>query len=103
MTDHNRITELIYSAIDEMNEGEHPDKQLGKSPETALYGKSSKLDSFGLVNLIVSVEERIQDETGLAVNLADEKALSQRNSPFLTVSTLTDYIMSLLGEKEASN
>jgi acyl carrier protein len=62
------------------------------TPETRLIGREAVLDSMGLVNLIVEVEQRLEEEYDLAVVLADERAMSQKNSPFRTVQSLADYI-----------
>jgi len=78
----------------------------GAAPEqvdesTQLIGLSSVLDSLGLVQLIVDVEQRLQSEHGISVTLADERAMSQKHSPFRTVSTLADYICVLLEDEYA--
>jgi D-alanine--poly(phosphoribitol) ligase subunit 2 len=44
----------------------------------------------------VAVEQKIEDKFGFAVALADEKALSQRQSPFRTVRSLADYAAGLI-------
>ena len=97
--DRSAILNLIYSAIDEVNPALPPDRQIEKSPETQLFGRGSRLDSLGLVNLVVATEARLA-ESGLAVALADERAMSQKQSPFRTVETLCDYIASALQEGE---
>jgi hypothetical protein len=51
---------------------------------------------MNLVHLIVAVEERVENEFGVAVTLADERALSMRNSPFATIGSLSAYVSSLL-------
>jgi len=48
--------------------------------------------------LITDLEERISDEFDKDITLADEKAMSQRNSPFRSVESLTNYISKLLEE-----
>jgi len=96
MTNNKRITNVIFSAVEEVN-GQLPRKQrLEKSIDTILFGKSGKLDSLALVNLIVAVEEKIQEEFGVTVTLADERAMSQTNSPFKSLGTLADYVALLL-------
>ena len=90
------VLQVMFAVIDEVNETSTPDQQLEKSIETHLFGNDGKLDSIGLVNLIVSLEQGIADEFGLAVTLADEKAFSQKMSPFRTVDSLTDYVMERL-------
>ncbi len=93
------INETIFNALDEINQLLSDDNKIKKKEDTVLYGANSRLDSLGLVNLIVAVEQRVQDELGQSVDLTDEKALSQKNSPFLTVKTLSDYIASLLNNE----
>jgi len=93
-----RIVDSIYRAVDELNQQMPSERQLDKSVDTALFGKSTKLDSLALVNLIVATEQNIEEEFGTTVTLADEKAMSQKNSPFKTIGTLTEYIALLLTE-----
>jgi acyl carrier protein len=59
--------------------------------DTPLFGDHGLLDSVGLVSLVVGVEQAIQERFGIALSLADEKALSQRQSPYRTVGSLADY------------
>ena len=61
------------------------------SEDTTLFGKAGILDSMGLVTLIIAVEQAIEDKYGASAGLADEKAMSQANSPYRTVGTLADY------------
>ena len=39
----------------------------------------------------IEVEQAVEDELGVRISLADEKALSQRNSPYRTVKALAEY------------
>jgi acyl carrier protein len=64
--------------------------------ETALFGEGGRLDSMGLVTLVLDVEQAIQDRFGKAISLADEKAMSQRHSPYATVGSLANYAQSVL-------
>ena len=71
--------------------------------ETSLLGRGSLLDSLGLVTLITTVEAKLYDDFGLLVTLTDSKAFSQKNSPFKTINTLTDYVMSILDDNGVDN
>ncbi|MBX7247335.1 MAG: hypothetical protein K1X53_17715 [Candidatus Sumerlaeaceae bacterium] len=93
-----RILEAIFRAIDDANDSFAPADRLAKSAETVLYGPGGNLDSLGLVTLVLSVEREVDDEFGTPVSLADEKAMSQKTSPFRNVGTLADYIEVLLTE-----
>lgn len=66
--------------------------------DTRLFGASGLFDSVGLVSLVLAIEQEVADRFGVNVALADEKALSQKHSPFRTVGALADYA---LGEIEA--
>ena len=98
MTQNEKITQLIFDALDEINAQLPEEQQLEKSLTTSLYGEKGKLDSLGLVNLIVAVEQKLQDELGLTITLATERAMSQKNSPFRSVQSLLNYITLLLEE-----
>ncbi|MBM7866717.1 hypothetical protein GTO89_08140 [Heliobacterium gestii] len=89
------IVQVIVDALSELlAEGDGP--VSGLNEESKLFGKEALLDSVGLVTLIVDVEQNMEDATGKAIVLADERAMSQRQSPFLTVGSLADYIVTLL-------
>lgn len=98
MTDKNQVVQIIYEAIDEVNVQLHEAHRLVKSPETVLFGPDGQLDSLGLVNLVVITEENVEDTFDVAIDIADQRAMSQRNSPFRSVSTLADFIVTLLDE-----
>ena len=101
-TSHQTILTLIYTTIDEVNETLTPDHQLEKTPSTILFGEGSKLESLGLVSLIVGVEQRVGDDLGVNVTLVNEKAMSLRNSPFRSVETLAEYVGQLIAESAAA-
>lgn len=90
---------LIAEAIEELNLQLDEEKQIEALPETVLFGRGGKLDSLGLVNLIVLVEEKVFDASGVQVALADERAISQKDSPFRTMRRLAEYIDTLLKEQ----
>ena len=97
MVEQERIVKIVFSAIDEFNEQE-PQKQLEKALETSLFGQTGQLASLDLVTLIVETEDKIAEELGVTLILADEKAMSQQNSPFRNVEALVNYIAVLLEE-----
>jgi acyl carrier protein len=66
--------------------------------ETVLVGSGAVLDSLGVVSLIVEVEQRLESEHEISVTLANDKAMSQRNSPFRTIGVLTDHVVAMAEE-----
>lgn len=88
------VLEVLREAVEASNamRGEKP---LPFAPETPLFGQGSPLDSLDLVTLLVEVEGLLADRFGLEESLSDERAMSQQRSPFRTIGTLADYILSL--------
>ena len=96
-----RVLRCVYSAIDAHNRGAASKHRLEKSTSAVLFGKDGRLDSLGLVNMIVAVEESVSKEFGAELILADSRAMSQKTSPFRTVRSLVDYVSLLLKESGA--
>ena len=97
-----KIDQIITEAIAEINSNLPKDKQFPISKETPLFGENANIDSLGFVNLLVNIEYNIEDEFNLSITIADEQAMSQKNSPFKTLGTLSDYVLGLVlaGEKK---
>ena len=93
-----RIVEIILSSLRELSTEKTSDKTVNVPEEINLYGPDSSIDSLGLVTLLIDVEQHINDEFDVLISLTDEKAVSQKRSPFRTVQTLADYICKLLEE-----
>jgi acyl carrier protein len=96
MSETEKIEQTLYTVIDEINAELPEGDQLERSSNTVLFGEAGKLDSMGLVSFVVAAEQKIQEAFGKAISITDERALSQRNSPFRTVGTLVDYVSTLL-------
>ena len=91
-----QIEDIIIEAIAALNE-ELQDPSLENVDEnTRLFGTQSALDSLALVSLIADVEELVYERLDTEILLADERAMSQKTSPFRTVGSLRDYIIELL-------
>jgi len=98
-----KIQQLIIDAINEINETLDTPLQSELGSKCSIYEQSTGLDSMSLVSLIVNIEQRLEDEYGVGVILANEKSMSQRNSPFRNVEALTAHAQQLLEEEEALN
>lgn len=91
------LTEILYPAVDEAKESIESAAGLSHTPDSPLFGNGG-LDSMGLVQFIVMVEERIEDTTEVELTLASDKAMSRKSSPFKTLATLAEYISECLTE-----
>jgi acyl carrier protein len=59
---------------------------------TRLIGSSSIFDSMELVQFVVEVEDFLDEEYGFEIQLASEKAMSRRSSPFINLKSLHEFI-----------
>jgi acyl carrier protein len=69
---------------------------------TRLIGHEAVLDSMGLVSLLLDVEQSISEQYDVVIIIADERAMSQKRSPFRSVESLTDYVLELVKEQTES-
>ncbi|MGB7214314.1 MAG: acyl carrier protein [Gammaproteobacteria bacterium] len=92
------LVALIIDAVKELGDQDDIELPADMDHSTALFGESGFLNSMSLVSLVVSVEQSIEDRYGRSVSLADEKALSRRNSPYRTVGSLAEYAAEQLGQ-----
>jgi D-alanine--poly(phosphoribitol) ligase subunit 2 len=91
-----RLLQLIIAVARELNENLDSKIPVELGEKAALYGADAALTSLGLVSLIVGVEQAIEEEFGLNITLADDKAFSLMKSPFRTIGTLADYASNLI-------
>ncbi len=93
-----KVFELVKESLLEISSDENREALEGADEKTIIYGQAGCFDSLGIVNLLAELEDRISDEFEIDVTLADERAMSQKTSPFHSVATLTRYIDKLLKE-----
>ena len=68
------------------------------SISTRLIGSNSIFDSMDLVTFIVEVENEVNAKMNANIELANDRAMSRRTSPFVNINTLSDYIKEILNE-----
>jgi acyl carrier protein len=90
-----RIEEIVLEAIRAANRTRPPGDELAVASDAPLFGPGSRLDSLGLVVLLVDIEEALHAE-GVEVTLSDEKAVSRTRSPFRSVPAMVQYIADLV-------
>lgn len=84
-----KVKEIIIESFNELIETEGISTEVNGN--TALMGIDSVIDSLGLVTLLVDIEAKLSDED-VEISILSEKAMSQKNSPFLNIDSLTEYI-----------
>lgn len=95
---YDKIVKLIIEVAENCNEDLDKKIEVKRGADAPLYGSEGVLDSIGLVTFIVSVEQELEDQLDINLTLADEKAASQKHSPFRTVGTLAAYTVQRIEE-----
>ena len=90
--------EIVIASLNEVfaQTGVPAPESLGE--DTVLVGSDPVLDSLGVVQLIVEVEQRVEQGHNISVTLANDKAMSARNSPFRTIGVLADHVVATAQE-----
>ena len=89
------ILKVVLEGLEMCNHARPDESQIPLESGTELFGENGHLDSMGLVSLLLDIEDALLD-AGYEISLSDEKAMSQKNSPFRSVDTLTDYVQNCL-------
>ncbi len=89
-----KVSEVVFSAIDILNEQLDGDERINKTLNEKLFeiGGNGKLDSLKLLNLIVALEETIQEKWQITISLMQEQSEMQTSNPFDTIGSLIHYI-----------
>jgi acyl carrier protein len=92
------VREAVFHAIDELNRQLPRERHLAKSDTTPLAGPDGHLDSLGVVNLIVLVEQQLETRAGITINLIDTELL-EGGAALSTVETLGAFIAAAVDER----
>jgi acyl carrier protein len=96
VVDEEQLVSLVTCAVKDACSDREIAVPEGLGAETKLFGAGGCLDSLSLVSLLIDIEQRLEQDHGVIVTIADDRAMSQKHSPFRTVRTLTQYVRLLL-------
>ena len=94
MTAYDRAQAMVFDAIDVVNRQLPAARRLTKTPATVLVGAGGTLDSLGVVNFVLALEEKAA-AAGIAVALLDEDMLVEQ-SPLRTVDSVCRHLAARL-------
>lgn len=102
MQNKNRVTQVVFNAIDELNKILPEGNLLEKSFDTKVFGKSGQLNSLALLNFIVFTEDIFLKEFGFDLAIVGKKEMSKGENPFETIGSLVDHVVKILEQKDKS-
>jgi acyl carrier protein len=92
-----KVKDIVFSVLKSLGEERDNEDLKTAHEKTVLFGRN--LDSLGIVVLVTELEEEISEKFDIEISLADERAMSQRTSPFRSASTLMNYAETLINEE----
>jgi len=93
------ITQLILAQIDEYNDVLPTKVDLQQGIDSVLFGDTGVLDSIDFITFVLDIEDAVREKYNISITLSDEKAMSQKRSPFRTIRSLAAYVEQLVGEQ----
>ena len=96
--DQAQITEIVYSAIDELNRELGKSQQLEKSLSTVLSGEGGRLDSIAIVSFQMILEEKIGEAFATDVFLDFEQFIDSAGEEPRTVESLVRHLLAIVSQ-----
>jgi acyl carrier protein len=93
------VLPLIYESIAGLNVQLPEEQQIRKSLSTVLFGAGGTLDSLGLANFIVILEQKLEESYGFRVDLTEDDPFSPSTGHFRTVHSLATYVSELAARR----
>ncbi len=93
-----KVIELMYAAMRELNSSRDAGRKLDMSPGTILIGQSSGLDSLAFVNLMATIEENIERALHRTLSVMD--IVLEAGGLDWTVADVADQIARRLDDAE---
>lgn len=96
----NKILDYIFKAAEEFNSMQEEDEQLELRADEVLFSRAGftqagKLDSMGLVNFLVTLDEVLdQDEETVGLHFDISEVLEQKETVLKDMNALAEYIVS---------
>jgi acyl carrier protein len=94
----NEISQVVISTFNQVIVDNEKTFMGLANENTLIMGVDSPFDSIDLVSFIVALEQTLEDEWSISLTLADERAMSQVDSPFKSIGSIIDYIEVLKNE-----
>ena len=95
-----KILNIVLQQLKEIGEEQEIKELINCKANTPIYSRNGTIDSITLVYLVTELEEAIELNYDKIITLVDEKAMSQKISPFRSANSLADYMIKLIEADE---
>lgn len=87
-----RMEQLIRNVLDGMNAFLPAAERIPTDPSTILMGDGGHLDSLGIANFIVSLEEALEQGSGRSIPLSDQDLSDIFGANSVTIRSFAEYL-----------
>ena len=97
MAEREKVLRLILEVVEQMNAVLPEEEQILAMEQTPIFGLEAGLDSLCLLDLILGVERKLAETTGLAPNLAELLVGRRSGRAPATLGELSSFIADIEG------
>jgi hypothetical protein len=99
MTTFEQALQLIQESLDGLHRSGLLEKNIIVTPDTAIMGKDSPLDSISFVTFITDLEDRLNNKSDTEIFFVlNDIGDFDINNPFLSAKAIANYIVKLLSQ-----
>lgn len=86
-------TDLVFQALDAVNELRAPTSQIPKKLDVELFGQDGVLDSLAMTTLVLSIERNVENQFGVQVDLLGNLVAAEGSANLGTPAAIVDLIL----------
>jgi hypothetical protein len=86
------IEQIVLRVLSRMNEDLPSSERVTWEGSTPIVGDGGLLDSLGMANFLVQVEEAVEDQCGIDLSLTDQDLMELFEESSLTVSAFSSSL-----------
>lgn len=90
--------DVVFDAIDVVNSQRADADQIPKRADVVLVGDGGALDSLGFVTLILAIERRVADITGIEIELLDGEGYAAESFGARTAVSFREMVLERIRE-----
>lgn len=97
-----KVVKIVIDQVEQLRDTLTEEQKFEVNKDTKLFGNNSNIDSLSLVSIIVDLEMLFSEEYGFDLSLTDDRAMTREISPFISITSLADYIVEIINNQPAT-
>jgi acyl carrier protein len=97
-----KVVKIVINQVEQLRDTLTEEQKFEVNKDTKLFGNNSNIDSLSLVSIIVDLEMLFSEEYGFDLSLTDDRAMTREISPFISITSLADYIVEIINNQPST-